>query len=128
MEDCNQSPFENRLREGEIQALFRTQVVAIEEQGLQLRGEEGPGFLPVDFVLVLIGYRAADGLLRQAGVAFQGDKPRLSPSFETSVPGLFAIGSCGCGSETRSVFIENGREHARTAVEAIAARLASQSA
>jgi thioredoxin reductase (NADPH) len=120
--------FENRLREGEIQALFRTQVVAIEEQGLQLRGEEGPGFLPVDFVLVLIGYRAADGLLRQAGVAFQGDKPRLSPSFETSVPGLFAIGSCGCGSETRSVFIENGREHARIAMEAIAARLASQPA
>jgi len=114
--------FQNRLQEGAINALFRARVLGITEQGLEASQEGKRRFVPADFVLVLIGYAAEDTLLRRAGVAYEGDKPRLSPEFETSIPGLFAIGSCGCGSETRTVFIENGREHARVAMEAVAAR------
>jgi thioredoxin reductase (NADPH) len=57
-------------------------------------------------------------------VAYRGEKPILSPEGETSLPGLFAIGSCAYGPDTRSVFIENGREEAERALKAIAQRLA----
>ncbi|GLV47031.1 thioredoxin reductase [Thermus sp. LT1-2-5] len=115
--------FENRVKEGRIQALMEAWVEAITPEGLWLRRPEGRGFLEADFVLVLIGYRAEDRLLREAGVVYEGEKPRLSPEFETSLPGLFAVGSCAFGPDTRSVFIENGREHAKQALSAIARRL-----
>ncbi|KHG65602.1 thioredoxin reductase [Thermus sp. 2.9] len=116
--------FENRVKEGSIQALMEAWVEAITPEGLCLRRPGGRAFLPADFVLVLIGYRAEDRLLREAGVVYEGEKPRLTPEFETSIPGLFAVGSCAFGPDTRSVFIENGREHARLALSAIAKRLA----
>ncbi len=115
--------FENRVKEGSIRAVMEAQVRAIEPGRLLLWRQGREEVLEVDFVLVLIGYRAEDTLLRRAQVAYQGEKPRLSPAFETSLPGLFAIGSCAYGPDTRSVFIENGREHARLALEAIASRL-----
>ncbi|GGM95435.1 thioredoxin reductase [Thermus composti] len=115
--------FENRVKEGSIKAVMEAEVEAITEEGLWLRRPSGRAFLPADFVLVQIGYRAEDRLLKEAGVVYEGEKPRLSPEWETSVPGLFAVGSCAYGPETRSVFIENGREHAQKALAAIAARV-----
>lgn len=102
---------------------MEAEVEAITPEGLWLSRPGGKVFLEADFVLVLIGYRAEDRLLKEAGVAYEGEKPRLSPEWETSVPGLFAVGSCAYGPDTRSVFIENGREHAERALKAIARRL-----
>ncbi|MFN4071787.1 MAG: FAD-dependent oxidoreductase, partial [Thermus caldifontis] len=115
--------FENRVKEGSIRAVMETRVKAITPEGLALEGPQGKGFLQADFVLVQIGYRAEDRLLKGAGVRYEGEKPWLSPEWETSRQGLFAIGSCAFGPDTRSVFIENGREHARVAISAIARRL-----
>ncbi|MFN3180301.1 MAG: YpdA family putative bacillithiol disulfide reductase [Thermus sp.] len=117
--------FENRVKEGSIRAVMETRVKAITPEGLVLEGPQGEGFLQADFVLVQIGYRAEDRLLKGAGVRYEGEKPWLSPEWETSRQGLFAIGSCVFGPDTRSVFIENGREHARVAISAIARRLGS---
>ncbi|WP_038047066.1 YpdA family putative bacillithiol disulfide reductase [Thermus caliditerrae] len=114
--------FENRVKEGSIGAVMESRVRAITQEGLLLDTPQGEAFLEADFVLVQIGYRAEDRLLKQAGVAYQEEKPLLSPEFETSRPGLFAIGSCAFGPDTRSVFIENGREHAKLALAAIARR------
>lgn len=119
--------FQNRVAEGAIHALLQTTVTAITPEGLELQQLGRRFFLPTDFVLVLIGYCATDGLLREAGVRYLGEKPQLSENYETSRPGLFAIGSCAFGTDTRSVFIENGREHARLAIEAISSRLLSPS-
>ena len=47
-------------------------------------------------------------------------------TFETTVPGLFVVGSAGFGPRTGEVFIENGRLHARAAVATIASRLAAR--
>ncbi|MEN2983149.1 MAG: YpdA family putative bacillithiol disulfide reductase [Thermus sp.] len=115
--------FENRVKEGGIGAVMEARVEAITPEGLWLLRPEGRLFLEADFVLVLIGYRAEDRLLKEAGVAYEGEKPRLSLEGETSIPGLFAIGSCAYGPDTRSVFIENGREQAEKALRAIARRL-----
>ncbi|WP_038056338.1 YpdA family putative bacillithiol disulfide reductase [Thermus amyloliquefaciens] len=114
--------FENRVKEGSIRAVMEARVKAITPAGLVLERPQGEEFLEADFVLVQIGYRAEDRLLREAGVAYEGERPLLSPEFETSRRGLFAIGSCGFGPDTRSVFIENGREHAKVALSAIARR------
>lgn len=130
--------FDNRVKEGSIRLLLNAQVreihrreVVVEQLaagGKQEASAELPGscvHLPADFVVVYIGYRAVDGLLRGAGVRFdaQGDAPLLSEHYETSRPGLFVAGSAGFGSDTRTVFIENGREHAKVAVEEIGRRL-----
>lgn len=115
--------FYNRVREGAIAAFFQATVQEITLEGVHVLQAGEPRFIPADFVLVLCGYRASDTLLRSAGVAFEGDKPALSQAFETSLAGLFAVGSCAFGSDTRSVFIENGREHARLAAAVIANRI-----
>lgn len=117
--------FENRVKEGSIKAVMEARVKAITPAGLVLERPQGEEFLEADFVLVQIGYRAEDHLLRRAGVRYEGEKPWLSPEWETSRKGLFAIGSSAFGPDTRTVFIENGREHARVAIAAIARRLGS---
>jgi thioredoxin reductase (NADPH) len=117
--------FENRVKEGSIRAVMEARVEAITPGGLWLLRPSGREFLEADFVLVQVGYRAEDGLLKAAGVAYEGERPLLSPEGETSLPGLFALGSCAYGSDTRSVFIENGREQAERALKAIARRLGS---
>lgn len=117
--------FENRVKEGSIRAVMEVRVEAITPGGLWLLRPSGREFLEADFVLVLVGYRAEDRLLRAAGVAYEGERPLLSPEGETSLPGLFALGSCAYGPDTRSVFIENGRQEAERALKAIARRLGS---
>ncbi len=117
--------FENRVREGSIQLLLNARVCEIAPREVLLETSSEHEFLrlPCDFVLIHIGYRAVDVLLRRAGVAYQGDAPVLSEHYETSLEGLFVAGSAGYGSDTRTVFIENGREHAKKAVQAMAARM-----
>ncbi|RIH85864.1 Thioredoxin reductase [Meiothermus luteus] len=120
--------FDNRVREGAIGLLLNARVREIGPQEVRLevlRPGEGQEerVIPADFVLLHIGYRAVDSLLRAAGVAYEGDAPLLSEVFETSLPGLFVAGSAGFGSDTRTVFIENGREHARIAVQEMARRV-----
>jgi thioredoxin reductase (NADPH) len=119
--------FENRVKEGAIQLLLNARVVEITPREVVVReevvGEKAVQCLPSDFVLIHIGYKAADALLRACNVEYQGDAPVLYESHETSVKGLFVAGSAGYGSDTRTVFIENGREHAKKAVLEVALRL-----
>ncbi|MDW8481492.1 MAG: YpdA family putative bacillithiol disulfide reductase [Meiothermus sp.] len=120
--------FDNRVREGAIGLLLNARVREIGPQEVWIEvlgpgGSQEERVIPADFVLVHIGYKAVDGLLRAAGVAYKGDAPVLSEVFETSLRGLFVAGSAGFGSDTRSVFIENGREHARVAVQEMVRRV-----
>lgn len=116
--------FENRVKEGAIKLLLEARVVEITPREVVVEQRAGSILqLPSDFVVVHIGYKAVDGLLRAAKVAYQGDAPVLSEAYETSIRGLFVAGSAGFGSDTRTVFIENGREHAQKAVREIANRL-----
>ena len=51
--------------------------------------------------------------------------PAFDPaSFETNVPGLFVAGGVIAGKDTAPIFIENGRFHGETIVQAIAVRAA----
>lgn len=117
---------ENRVKEGAITAYFRTALRAItpteviaERDGEELR-------IPTDQTFLLTGYFADPSLLRSLGVEVDADTQalKLDPeTFETTVPGLYAIGSSGFGTRTSDVFIENGLVHAEKAVAAIVRRL-----
>jgi thioredoxin reductase (NADPH) len=107
---------ENRIKNGEIRALFSSVVERIEPQSVLTRNLETGARAQVaaDFVFPLIGYRPDEALLRGAGVEIS---PQLIPNFhpetfQTNVPGLYVAGSVMCGCETWSIFIENGRAHA----------------
>lgn len=117
--------FENRVKEGSIKLLLNARVWEITPREVLVETSSGgsPLRLPSDFVLIHIGYRAVDGLLRRAGVAYRGDAPVLTEAHETSLEGLFVAGSAGYGTDTRTVFIENGREHSRIAVREMLQRL-----
>jgi thioredoxin reductase (NADPH) len=117
---------ENRIKEGSIDARFRTRVVEIRRQSAVL---EGPGGareeLPVDAVLLMTGYHPDATLLRQAGVTVDDAtlKPQIDPgSLETNVAGLFVAGALAAGNETSRIFIENGRFHGEAIAAAIRER------
>jgi thioredoxin reductase (NADPH) len=120
---------ENRVAEGSITAHFGTVVreiagdaVLAEKDGRSLR-------VPADRVFLLTGYHASDTLLRQVGARVDPTTlaAELTDDFETTVPGLYCIGSAGFGRRTSDVFIENGLVHARRAIDAISARIAQPS-
>lgn len=110
--------FENRVKEGAIQLVLNANIESITANAVNVHNHQA---FAADFVVVLIGYTAADALLRDAGVRYdpQQQQPTLDEHFQTSLPGLFVAGSAGFGSDTRTVFIENGRDHAASAVAEI---------
>lgn len=117
---------ENRIREGALAAVFGARVEAITTDDVRYLVGDRRAEIGADAVLLLTGYFADPALLRGAGAAVHPDgSVVLDPAtFETTVPGLHAIGSAGFGPRTGEVFIENGRDHARAAVAHLAARLA----
>ncbi|MBI3587047.1 MAG: YpdA family putative bacillithiol disulfide reductase [Ignavibacteriales bacterium] len=112
---------ENRIKAGEIKALFETQVEEIHGHSLVLSGK-GAGEIPNDVVFVMIGYRPDNGLLMNAGV--QIDASSLAPlhnpeTMETTIQGLFVAGSIAAGKFNNKIFIENGRAHGKLIIDAI---------
>src|SRR5690606_18463111 len=74
-----------------------------------------------DHVFALTGYYAPTDLIESVGAAF--DPQTLAADLdegtrESTVPGLFVVGSAGCGRRTSDVFIENGLVHAARAMDA----------
>lgn len=116
---------ENRIREGSITAWFSTVVEAITPTSVRFRAGTREGEISADAILLLTGFMPDTTMVRQAGAAIRSDSSVvLDPdSFETTVSGLFVVGSAGYGSRTGEVFIENGRLHAAAAVAHIAGRL-----
>lgn len=111
--------FENRVKEGNIKALFGHTVNCFKANEIHLEGPEGPNKLAYDAAIIMSGYHGNDGLLRQVGVEFRDDQPVLDPSCQTTLRGLYVLGSAGYGQDTRNIFIENGRDHVQDAISQI---------
>ncbi len=80
--------------------------------------------VPVDFVLLMVGYVADMSLFRQIGVELSGD--RGVPVYDeqtmhTNVPGLFVAGTATAGTQRSGVrvFLENCHVHVDRIVAAI---------
>jgi thioredoxin reductase (NADPH) len=91
-------PLEKEIALGRLRiALFR-EVEEITETSARLRLDDGATeTLPNDAVFVLIGHEPDFRLLKQVGVEFEQEGPRLYPvynpeTFETNAPGLYVAG------------------------------------
>ncbi len=118
---------ENRIKEGSIAAHFNSQVVEILPDTVRVQGPEGLFDLPTDYTFALTGYRPDLSFLSGLGLAEHDDQCLvLSEQYESSVPGLFVVGSAGFAGKTNQVFIENGRFHADHAMAEIVRQLKGQ--
>lgn len=117
---------ENRIKAGEVRALFNTTVAEIKPDSVILNTPEGPKEIPNQFVFAMTGYRPDLTFLNAHGITFQPDtkKPRTNPeTLESERPGIFLAGVIVAGMHTNEIFIENGRFHGAQIAEAIAQQL-----
>ena len=118
---------ENRIKTGEIRALFRSKVVRIEETSVVLSTPDGEQTIQNDFVFALIGYRPDIEFLAQHGIRFDPatERPYTDPeTLESDRKGMYLAGVLVAGMHTNEIFIENGRFHGKKIAEAIARELA----
>jgi len=117
---------ENRIRAGEIRALFHTQVVAIEPQKVLIKNGGGEESVAASQVFALTGYHPDLEFLGALGIRLEpvSERPRTNPdTLESDRPGIFLAGVIVAGMHTNEIFIENGRFHGKKIAEAIAQSL-----
>jgi thioredoxin reductase (NADPH) len=113
---------ENRIKAGQVRALFQTIVVRIEPQRVYVLGPDGEKILPAVQVFALTGYHPDFTFLRQLGVELDAatNKPAVDPqTLESNVPGLYLAGVVIGGNHTSEIFIENGRFHGKQIIAAL---------
>ncbi|MCB9357057.1 MAG: YpdA family putative bacillithiol disulfide reductase [Calditrichaeota bacterium] len=105
---------ENRIREGAIQAFFRTSLTAIRNDSVTASSAEGSLELEADDVFLLTGYKPDYDWLKALGLQF-ADAAEIpvhsTDTLESNVSGLYVAGVLLAGREASRVFIENSREH-----------------
>jgi thioredoxin reductase (NADPH) len=117
---------ENRIKNGEVKALFDSQVVEIAQDTVVVNTPRGRETLKNDFVFALTGYHPDFDFLERVGIEFKGED-RLpvcdTETLESNVPGIYLAGVIVAGSRTSEIFIENGRFHGRQIARALASKL-----
>jgi thioredoxin reductase (NADPH) len=119
---------ENRIKNGEIQAHFNSQLVEIQPQSVVIQTPDERLTLKNDFVFAMTGYRPDLEFLASLGIRLEpeSERPRTNPdTLESDRPGIFLAGVIVAGMHTNEIFIENGRFHGKKIAEAIAESLSS---
>jgi thioredoxin reductase (NADPH) len=114
---------ENRIKSGEIPALFHSHITQIRENAVDVETPAGSVTLPNDFVFALIGYRPDLSFLSANGISLEphSRRPRTNPdTLESERAGVYLAGVIVAGMHTNEIFIENGRFHGRKIAESIA--------
>lgn len=114
---------ENRIANGEIKVLYRSNIVSIGEREVQVSTPKGIVSIENDFVLALTGYRPNFEFLEKIGI----EVPSMSPcipvhnpeTMETNVKNLYLAGVVCGGLNTHLWFIENSRIHAHLIIKNI---------
>jgi len=117
---------ENRIKNGEIHAFFRTRVSEIREDSILLSTPQGEALLKNDFVFALIGYSPDLKFLNSIGITLDPAtmRPRTHPqTLESDRPGVYLAGVIVAGMHTNEIFIENGRFHGKQIAQAISSKL-----
>jgi bacillithiol disulfide reductase len=115
---------ENRIKAGQIHALFETEVKRFEPGRVVVSNHTGEKALPADQVFAMIGYHPDFAFLRSMGIVLdpETNKPRMNPqTHESNVPGIYLAGVVIGGNHTSEIFIENGRFHGKQIITAITA-------
>jgi thioredoxin reductase (NADPH) len=120
---------ENRIKSGEIQAYFHSNVKRIEEESVLLQTPTGEVRLANDFVFAMTGYHPDTEFLARHGIEFdpKSQRPRTNPdTLESERPGVYLAGVLVAGMHTNEIFIENGRFHGAQIAGDIARKLSAQ--
>jgi thioredoxin reductase (NADPH) len=116
---------ENRIKAGQVHALFETRVKQITKDEVIVENGAGEKRLPAKRVFALTGYHPDFEFIESLGVRLDPEtrKPALDPnSLESNVPGIHLAGVVIGGRHTSEIFIENGRFHGKQIIEALAGR------
>ena len=115
---------ENRIKAGQIQALFQTRIKQITTDNVIVENGAGEKHLPARRVFALTGYHPDFSFIESLGVHLDSvsRKPALDPNtLESNVPGIYLAGVVIGGRHTSEIFIENGRFHGKQIIDALTA-------
>ncbi len=113
---------ENRIKAGQIQALFNTRVKEIVREGIVVENDAGVQELAAKQVFALTGYHPDYDFIEALGVRLDPEsrRPSLDPNtLESNVKGIYLAGVVVAGRHTGEIFIENGRFHGKQIVEGL---------
>lgn len=117
----------NRVKEGSIRAHWKSRVVAIRPEAVEVeRLASGTReSLPADMVLAMTGYHANTDLLAELGVPVDsetGIAAHDALTMMTPVPGCYLAGVIASGKDANRLFIENARGHGELIVRDVVRR------
>jgi thioredoxin reductase (NADPH) len=113
---------ENRIKAGQIRAVFQARIKEFVRDGVMLEEGRGTGMTAAKQVFALTGYHPDYAFIEGLGVTLDREsrRPALDPNtLESNVPGIYLAGVVVAGKNTNEIFIENGRFHGKQIVEAI---------
>jgi thioredoxin reductase (NADPH) len=113
---------ENRIKAGQVKALFETRVKEITAEEVVVENGAGEKRLPARQVFALTGYHPDYAFIENLGVQLDPEsrKPKLNPkTLESNVPGIHLAGVVTGGRHTGEIFIENGRLHGKQIIEGL---------
>ena len=106
----------NRIKNGEIDGYFNTEVVEITPKTVVLNTPDGIKTISNDFVLAMTGYQPNFELMNKFGIELTNDEKQMpvydEQTLETNRKGIYVAGVVCGGMDTSSLFIENTRIHA----------------
>jgi thioredoxin reductase (NADPH) len=115
---------ENRIKAGQVKAMFETHVKEITGDGVVVENGAGEKRLSARQVFALTGYHPDYAFIESLGVKLDPEsrKPVLDPkTLESNVPGVHLAGVVTGGRHTGEIFIENGRLHGKQIIEGLTA-------
>jgi thioredoxin reductase (NADPH) len=115
---------ENRIKAGQIQALFEARVEEFTRDKVMVEHHHSRKSLPARHVFALTGYHPDFRFIESLGVWLDPEsrKPSLDPnSLESNVPGIHLAGVVIGGRHTGEIFIENGRFHGKQIINTLTA-------
>ena len=113
---------ENRIKAGEIRALFATHVTRIENGQVLVKAANKEKAVPAAQVFAMIGYHPDFEFLERQGIYLNPEtrRPQCNPeTLESNVGGIYSAGVVLGGKNTSEIFIENGRFHGRQIIAGI---------
>ena len=113
---------ENRIKAGQVKALFETRVKRITNEEVLVENGAGEKRLPARRVFALTGYHPDFTFIESLGVRLDPEsrKPALDPNtLESNVAVIHLAGVVIGGRHTGEIFIENGRFHGKQIIQAL---------
>jgi len=105
---------ENRIKAGQIKAVFNSRIKEFLPGGLLVENDAGVREIQARQVFALTGYHPDYDFIESLGVKLDPEsrRPAIDPdSLQSNVPGIFVAGVIIGGRHTGEIFIENGRFH-----------------